>query len=511
MIAYGLAWLLPLFAGGGLWCLAAGVPRTRPDVAAAAGGGWLGGVLLAGALACAFARGDTRHAFAHAAPWLFAFGVLAWSLVWLRARGNRARATGTEAPSRFAWRGWGFAAWPREWRRPGYWLWWLLLGLIAWRLGGLAAEALLRPVFPWDAWSAWMIKAKAWFLLGHYEVYVGAADWHAASQAAARTLGSWNYPELLAWIELWFASAAGGWLEPLVGVVWCGVCVAFALAAYGQWRAVGVDARIAMVLTYALVSLPLLESHVALAGYADVWIMAILGLATITWLRALVCSERGSWWVAIALAACLPAIKLEGAVWLACLGAIIALERVVPRWRMPVFGAAAGLAFLAALAGLLVFPLPELGWVRVQGAQVSIAAVGTIHLGWHEVGGALLGGLYLLPNWHLLWYALPLLVILRRARLRHDAIARLAGLLLIACLAFPCALFLFTDAAAWAADYTSANRIVLQCVAVVFAFAAMLLRGPPDASVVIAPAESVSRDRGLRDTAPSSARPSDPG
>ena len=511
MIAYGLAWLLPLFAGGACWCLAAGMPRTRSDVASAIGGGWLVGVLLAGAFARWCAQDATRDAFAQAAPWLFAFGVLAWLPVGWRVRRDRVRATPSTGAGRFTWRGWRFVAASLRRRDWTCWLWWLLLGLIAWRLYGLAAEALLRPVFPWDAWSAWMIKAKAWFLLGHAEAYVDAATWHAASQSTVRTLGSWNYPELLAWIELWFASAAGGWLEPLIGVVWCGVCAAFALAAYGQWRAIGVDARIAMALTYALVSLPLLGAHVALAGYADLWIMAILGLATVTWLRALVCRERGSWWLALALAACLPAIKLEGAVWLLCLGAIITFERIAPRWRVAAFIGLTVLGFVAALAGWLVLPLPELGWVRVHGAEISIGAIGTIRLGWHEVGGALLGGLYLLPNWHLLWYALPVLVAVRFARLRDDAVARFAGLLLLACLAFPCVLFLLTDAAAWAADYTSANRIVLQCVAVVFAFAAVLLRECGVAPATTVPGTAVTRDRGSRDTDPRSSVPSDRG
>ena len=38
---------------------------------------------------------------------------------------------------------------------------------------------------------------------------------------------AWNYPELLAWIEVWFASAAGGWNEPLVDLAWCGALAAF--------------------------------------------------------------------------------------------------------------------------------------------------------------------------------------------------------------------------------------------------------------------------------------------
>ncbi len=477
MIAYAFAWILPLFAGAALWCAVGGVPRKPGELAAAIGAGWLCGVMLAGAAARLTATADTRHAFAIAAPWIVLMGVLGWTTVALRWRRDRVLRNA------------GFACRSRDetpvdstrlvagWTR---WLWWVLLAMITIRLYGLASEALLRPIFPWDAWTAWVIKAKTWFLLGHAEPYVSAADWSAHPQQALRTLASWNYPELLAWIELWFVSAAGDWLEPLIGVVWSGVCAAFVLAAYGQWRVVGVDSRVAMALCYALVSLPLLNVHVALAGYADLWIMAVLGLAAVTWLRYMVCGERGQWWIALGLALCLPAIKLEGSVWMLCFVAVLALQRLLPPWRLRVCVSVTVAFVLCAFLGVLMFPLPHLGWVRFSGSAIEVTMLGTVHLHWHDVGGAMVRGLFALPNWHLLWYLLPVLVVWRRDVLWRDPGARFAGLLLLVCVAFPAILFLFTDAAAWAADYTSANRLFLQIVGVVFALAAALLREPFD-------------------------------
>ena len=48
-------------------------------------------------------------------------------------------------------------------------------------------EALLRPVFPWDAWSAWAVKPKTWMLIGHAEPYVSMLQWLADPTAAVRT------------------------------------------------------------------------------------------------------------------------------------------------------------------------------------------------------------------------------------------------------------------------------------------------------------------------------------
>src|SRR5690606_16857011 len=108
--------------------------------------------------------------------------------------------------------------------------------------------------------------------------------------------------------------------------------------------------------------------------------------------------------------------------------------------------------------------------------RIAIADVQVYELDWHPVGDALFASLFALPNWHLLWYALPLLVFVRRERLRVDPAARFAGLLVLLQVLFLAGLFFLTKASAWAQDYTSANRLIMQMVPCVFAFAALLLR-----------------------------------
>lgn len=455
---YVLAWLLPLFAGSGVWWLANGRDRCRGDVAASLGSGWLIGVILAALCARWIAREDTVHAFALAAPWLAGVGALAWIGVALRARRGSGAGLPVEQHDRPLWRV----------------LWVLLLALVALRLAVLADEAALRPVFPWDAWSAWAVKPKSWMLLGHADAYVPMQEWLANPAAPTRTMMAWNYPELLAWIEVWFASGAGGWNEPLVDLAWCGALVAFGLALYGHARGFGLRPWVAMALLYALVSLPLIDAHVALAGYADLWIAVALGLAMVAWARWLAFGQRAQWLLGVGFALCLPAFKLEGAIWLLTFMAVVVFDLVPARRRWP---GAGGLAVLVAL-GLLLggLPLLGLGWVHVAWGEVEIPGVASYALGWHPVGGAMLASLFTLPNWHLLWYALPLLVALRWRALRGDHAAQRLGLLVLLQLAFLFLLFFLTSAATWAEDFTSVNRLILQVVPGVFVFATLLLR-----------------------------------
>jgi hypothetical protein len=471
---YVLAWLLPLLLGAGLCGIVAGRSVWHGRMAAVLGTGWLVGVFIAAFAASWLGQGDTVNVFAAASPWLLGFAILVWAVVAIRRRWARrvdvppASAVAGEAHASIALRA----------------LWWLLGVAIVLRLLLLGDEASLRPVFPWDAWSAWSLKPKSWLLLGQAEPYVSMADWLGDAASAARTAATWHYPELLAWIQVWFASSAGGWNEPLVNLAWCGALAAFALAAYGYWRGLGLNAALAMGLVYALVSLPLIDAHVALAGYADLWIAVTLGLATLAWSRWLVAREPGQWLLGAGLALCLPAIKLEGAIWLVAFAAVVILDLLPARWRWRIAGGFAIVFVLGLAVGGFSLPIPGLGWVRIAWGEVGIPAIPAFDLSWRPVGGAMLASLFTLPNWHLLWYLLPLLVALRWRVLVRDHAARLLGLLVLLQLVFLFGLFFFTSASAWAEDFTSANRLILQIVPCVFAFAAMLLRQPPRPSPV---------------------------
>lgn len=453
-----LAWLLPWGTGTGI-CLALNRGRREPgDVTAAIGMGFLLGIFLAALLSSVLAAENTAAAFSRSAPWMGGIGLLVWTAV-------------------FVWRD--------QLRRPvfvasagGPWwrfLWCLLLVVIVMRLGTLASEALLRPTFPWDAWAAWAVKPKAWFLLGHEVPYVPMQEWLARPEVDLRTSAIWDYPELLAWVEIWFASAAGGWNEPLINAVWTGVLGALGLASYGQWRSLGIRPGMAMLLIYGLLSLPLLDAHAALAGYADLWLAAAMGMAVLCWLRWVRQRNVGQLLLAVVFALCLPMIKLEGAVWLLLLAAVTVLAVLSRRWRWIVLGGLVLAVAVGMALGGFALPIFGLGWIHLSWGQVTIPALGALDLHWRPVGSAMLSGLLTLPNWHLLWYIVPLVFILRWRVFAGDRAARSLGALIAACSLFLFVLFFFTDASAWAENYTSANRLVLHIVPALFTLLALLL------------------------------------
>jgi hypothetical protein len=325
------------------------------------------------------------------------------------------------------------------------------------------------------------------------EPYVSMTEWLSRANEALRTQSAWRYPELLAWIEIWFASGASAWNEPLVDIAWCGALAAFALAAYGYWRANGLAPWLGVALVYALVSLPLVDAHVALAGYADLWLALTLGLVSLAWTRWLVRRDRGQWLLAIATALCLPMIKLEGMVWLLAFLGVVLLDLVPSQWRWRAALSVAALVVVCVLAAV------GMGAIALSWSSITIPSLGTFALAWHGVGGAIAASLFTLPNWHLLWYAVPVLLVVQRRRFRVDRAARLLGLMLLVDFAFLFVLFFLTTASAWAQDFTSANRLILQLVPSVIVLAALLLRPIGE------PATERARDR-ARATVPPIAR-----
>jgi len=457
-----LAWLLPLVCGCATY--RALEPRaTRGATAAMLGYGMIIGMLLAGGAAALCARADTTHALGRAAPSLVALILLAGAIAWRRAR-NRAPAP-ARVPEKV-----------QKWTS-------VLLGVatasLLWRAWLMLREILLRPTYPWDAWDAWAVKSKTWFLIGHYVPFVSVRDWLIQQPPDAYTGPAWSYPAGLAWMQVWFASAAGGWIEPLVNLPWFALWLGLLAAHYGQWRALGLTRAQAMVFVYILGSLPLLAVHVALAGYADLWIAALFGMAVLSWLRWIEQRNRGQLALAALCALSLPLIKLEGVIWLLLLG-MLACYGAMPRSRRKWLAASLVLALAAmAVIGKLLLPLYGLGWVNVGTHVIDVPILGKLPIAWHSAAlGALISSLFAQSNWHLLWWLAPFVVIWRWRELRAREATRLLALLLLSAFAFLAFLFIFTDAAQWAESFTAFNRLLMQIVPATVTLCALLICAP---------------------------------
>jgi hypothetical protein len=456
-MSLAVAWALCLIVGIALWLALS--PRRGPGWRAAAfGHGAVFGMLLAAGAAALAARADTAHALSRAGPLLLVMAIVCgWT--W-RAR-RRPEFVYDDANG-------------KKWISA---LLGIALASLAWRGFIALREILLRPTYPWDAWDAWAVKSKTWVLLGHYAPFVPIEEWLRHPARELYTSIAWGYPSTLAWMQVWFAGAAGGWIEPLVNLPWFALWIGLLLAHYGQWRALGIARNAALAGTYALGSLPLLDVHVALAGYADLWVAALLGFAVLAWLRWRLRGERAQLLIALGCALLLPLLKLEGAVWLSLFALAVIYGMLPRRWRRMGFASAAlVLVLIAALCGLKL-PLPGLGWVGFSHGYVSVPVIGQLHIAWH--GAAFMGvlnSLFVQPNWHLLWWIAPLIVAWRWRALRAADVTRQLGAFLLAALAFLTFLFVFTDAASFAESYTAINRLLMHIVPALVTFLMLLLR-----------------------------------
>jgi hypothetical protein len=448
-------WFVPLLLGSGLLVLVVGWPWRDCDRAVAAGLGWIVGLLLCGVLTRLLATSDPAHVLGRVAPWASLIGVTCWVLAWWR-RGVRVPTAVPASPAR-------------------WWPWALLvLVLLGWRGWVLASDILLHPTLPWDAWAAWQAKAKTWVLVGQIAPFVSFNDWLAHPHEILRTGVGYSYPDLLPWTIVWLAGA-GGWIEPWINLAWFGLWVGLLVAQYGQLRALGVEAARAWVGVYLLGSLPLVDSHVALGGYADLWVGVLFAQAGFAWLRWHERGERRQLGIVIGMIVLLPMIKLEGAVWAIVLGAACVIS-ALPKWSrqrrfLLAIAFAAGVILLSGAFGA--------AWINVARRYIGNSSAFNVA----DVIDSLSAfscGLWAQWNWNLLWFVLPVVLVANRRNWVGSAMTRRLAVLAGVSFLLIAGLFVFTAAARYAQSYSAVNRLLLQLTPMLVALLVVAAK-PPDA------------------------------
>lgn len=330
-----------------------------------------------------------------------------------------------------------------------------LLGLVAVRLAGLGLEIIWQPLYPWDAWSQWATKARVWFELGHLAPFVAPDIWLQGSGVFYDRAP--HYPPAIPLLQVWTNFGLGRWDDSLMNLPWLMCAIALAMAFYGQARQWGIAPLFAMMFTYFLVSLPLLNAHVALAGNADLFLGALYGLAAFAffhWTRS-----RDTWQGAMAVllgAGCI-LVKQPGIGW--------ALTLLPALW--------VALAPRAGLAGTLILGVLGLAALLLFGQDGFVLLGYSLKFAYTPVWLPLWDNLAVLDNWHLLFYlaAAALLVFLPRLFAPdYRAMTVAVGSALV----FVLAIFFFTHVSAWVEDYTVINRALLHLVPMLLFYAMVL-------------------------------------
>lgn len=334
-----------------------------------------------------------------------------------------------------------------------------ILGMIIIRLANLGMEIIWRPLFPWDAWSQWATKARVWYELGHIATFVPEDIWLGDGSAGVFTDAAPHYPPAIPLMQTWMGYSLGKWDDTLMNLPWLLCAITLGLAFYGQARQWQVPPLFALMFTYFLLSLPILDVHVALAGYADLFMAAFYGLAAIAffhWVR-----NRNFWQGSMALLFGLGCIliKQPGIVWtLTFIPALLIL--FMPR---------AGLAgtFVLAAAGLAALFALEDQEINLLGYR--------LHLHFQSEWQPFWQNMIIMDNWHLLWYLLAAAMILSLPRLLAPPFRSMTILLLTA-ISFLMTVFFFTHAQSWAEDFTLINRALLHIVPMVLFYVMVLFR-----------------------------------
>ena len=340
----------------------------------------------------------------------------------------------------------------------------LWLGL---RLIGLALEVWWQPLFPWDAWTTWAVRARVWSELHQLVPFVSPQDWLANPGGQAYTIAAWQYPATVSLLALWPTLADGAWNETAANLPWLGCALALGLGFYGQARRWGAAPLTALVFLWLLLSLPLLDSHLALAGYADLWLATTLGLAFFALLQW---ARDGDWrqgGLAIAFVLAGPFIKQEGAVWLLLFIPALLAARLRGHWLLALLGGMMATGAVAWTMGGVSFGVPGAGVVQLTPSLIELPSVGRFVLTYHDSWDAVWRNLFVYDNWHLLTYVLVLAIgwgLFAATRRGAPSWLRAGTVFVLGALSALFVLFFLTDAHLWATKSTSINRLFLQFV-----------------------------------------------
>jgi hypothetical protein len=337
-----------------------------------------------------------------------------------------------------------------------------LATLLALRCATLGLEILWRPLFPWDATMHWATKARVWFEFNRIVPFVENDTWLNLGGAGVFTDRHPGYPSTVPLLQVWMNLATGRWDESLMNLPWLLCLMALGGAFYSQLRVSGTRALGAIAFTYLLLSMPLLNIHVALAGYADLFLGAAYcaGLMAFhNWLTTR-CRWQGLLAVFFALSCIL--VKNEGLLWsVTFLPALVVAVPTRHKMAKLLLLLVLGSGFLAVLAlknpVIVTRILGQLNQFHADGLTGTIKSV-WLHDNWHLFG-------------YLLLTIIPIGLIVPGALTRTyigitTALACAVGLFLF--------VFLFTEFGAGASNFTGVGRLCIQLAPGLMFLCAML-------------------------------------
>ncbi len=340
---------------------------------------------------------------------------------------------------------------------------------LAVRFVSLAVEQFSLGIYGWDAWSTWAFRARVWAETERLLPFVNPNLWLSDRSLEAVALPASQSPQLVSLVMAWPALVTGVWVEWVVTLPWIGLWVALGLGFFGHARLWGLSVPAAALGTWMLLSMPLVGSQVAVAGYADLWLATLLGfafMAFLLWARDREPKQAG---LVMILAALAISTKSEGLVWVLLF--LPAVLMVWYSWRGGLVVVSFAVLVIAGLylSGGIEAELPLLGTVSLSPERIETVRTGSFELlSQAGVFESLLVHFFVFDTWHLLLPIFFVAVVMVIGSLSRDDNGLLAERwqqaafiwVLLAGAAFY-VLFFWTQAAEWVRLGTSGNRIML--------------------------------------------------
>ncbi len=360
-------------------------------------------------------------------------------------------------------------------------------------------EIFTQPLFPWDAWTVWAYRAKAWFLSGGITEVVSPASWLTATSTDTFTSAAWSYPLLPSIITYWTALSLGAWSETLINLPTLFLGMAMGMALFGQCRESGFSVTTSLLCCYMLYSIPLFGNHIALAGYADIWLAGFTGLGFVALLRALSMDKTdGSVALQLVLGLVMTGlailVKYEGMIWFLTALAMLTLLKSRPRillWlTLAVSVALIVCIFLVVALDINSVRIPLIGILRYADGQLTIPFIGQVTLEAHNIWGSYLKNFFIMGNWNLLWVLVLASMVLSVPFQQRPA--QRTGLVFLGIFVIT-QLFIFglTKQGLWAKDFTAINRLPLHFVPALLFAAFIILRARFDQFAITKPSKTV--------------------
>ena len=314
------------------------------------------------------------------------------------------------------------------------------------------------PNLAWDSWSVWEGKADQWLAHGMSTKMNHLEAWMTDKESIFNI--SAHYPDGLS-LLLFLPKLMGANNGVVTLVLYLYAFAMMSLLLVARLRLFGAPVYLQLLLVLVLYTTPLINNHLMIQGYADIWIAMFVTLITLTFIDY---HEKDQFGLAVTLVCylvTLPMIKLEGWVWLILFIISHALVVLFQHRNKAVFI----LLILTTLLILIIFGGVnlqfEIGNLIINSNRIEIFNLLNTNIQFNNISTNLIIGFFWQNNWSILWVGIPFLLFSFITK-QHNQASQISHVFIILALMCFMFLFYFTEASQWAQDLTALNRIVLQ-------------------------------------------------